>query len=83
MPEAHALARIRRNIDSHPQQIKSILAATGIRQEYLGGVSKDQAKVVKRFVDEHKETSLKTKPKVRSSFLPYKSYCDIRSIAVT
>jgi hypothetical protein len=64
MPEAAALAALRRNIDKRPQHIKAILSAAGIRKEFLGGVAKDEGKVVKRFVDEHAETSLKTKPKV-------------------
>ena len=68
MPEASALAALRRNIDRRPQQIKTALCSPGIRKEYLGGVSKDEGKIVKRFIDEHKETSLKTKPKVSNSF---------------
>jgi hypothetical protein len=64
MPEASALAALRQNIDKRPRQIKDVLSLPGIRKEYLGGVAKDEGKVVKRFLDEHKETSLKTKPKV-------------------
>lgn len=69
MPEADALATLRRNIDRRSERMKAILCAPGIRKEYLGGVSKDQTKVVKRFVDEHAESSLKTKPKVSASQL--------------
>ena len=64
MPEAAALAKLRRNIDRRPQQVKSVLSSSGIRKEYLGGVPKDEKKVMERFVAEHKDTSLKTKPKV-------------------
>lgn len=68
MPEAAALAALRRSIDRRPQQIKAVLSSAGIRKEYLGGVSKDEGKVIKRFVDEHAESSLKTKPKVSGGF---------------
>jgi hypothetical protein len=44
--------------------MKTVLCAASIRKEFLGGVAKNEAKVVKRFVDEHAESSLKTKPKV-------------------
>jgi hypothetical protein len=64
MPDAAALAALRRDIDRRPQRLKTVLSAGGIRKEFLGGVAKDEAKVVKRFVDEHTESSLKTKPKV-------------------
>jgi hypothetical protein len=64
MPEAAALSALRRSIDRKPEQLKTVLSSAGIRKEFLGGVSKDRAKIVKKFVDEHKETSLKTRPKV-------------------
>ena len=64
MPEAAALSALRRNIDKKPHQIKSVLSSSGIRKEFLGGVAKDEAKLVKRFVSEHEDTSLKTRPKV-------------------
>lgn len=67
MPEADALAALRRDINRRSERMKAILCAPGIRKEYLGGISKDQAKVVKRFVDEHVESSLKTKPKVSAT----------------
>ncbi|KIW09353.1 hypothetical protein, variant 1 [Verruconis gallopava] len=63
MPEAAALTALRQDIDRRPERIKSVLSSAGIRKEFLGGVAKDEAKVVKRFVNEHAETSLKTKPK--------------------
>lgn len=64
MPEAAALSALRRNIDRRPQQIKAALSSAGIRKEFLGGVSKDEEKIIKRFVSEHADTSLKTRPKV-------------------
>lgn len=64
MPEASSLAKLRRSIDRRPHEIKAVLSSSGIRKEYLGGVAKDEGKVVKRFIAEHAETSLKTKPKV-------------------
>jgi hypothetical protein len=71
MPEAAALAALRRDIDRRPQRIKALLCDANIRKEFLGGVSKDEAKVGKRFVDEHAESNLKTKPKVSVSSLSF------------
>lgn len=67
-PEAPALAALRRNIDKRPEQIKALLCSRNIRKEYLGGVSKDEGNVVARFVGEHAQSSLKTRPKVSSHY---------------
>jgi len=64
MPEAQALARIRRHIDRRPHLLKQILLEPGIRKEFLGGVASDERKVVKAFAAQNQENALKTKPKV-------------------
>ena len=63
-PDAEQLAAIRRDIDSHPDALKDVLQQPGMRREFLGGVGSDGRKVVKTFVDQNKESALKTKPKV-------------------
>jgi hypothetical protein len=35
-----------------------------MRKEYFGNVADDEKKVVKKFVDQNKESALKTRPKV-------------------
>lgn len=68
MPEANAVALLRRDIDRRPQRIKAVLKNAGIRKEFLEGVANDDAKVVKKFVAQSSQSALKTKPKVSSFF---------------
>lgn len=64
MPEASKLALIRQNIDRNSQQLKDILMHPDVRGEILGGVPSDEKKVIKAFVNQNKESALKTRPKV-------------------
>ncbi|GBF62602.1 hypothetical protein TMEN_5154 [Trichophyton mentagrophytes] len=63
MPEASKLALIRQNIDRNSQQLKDILMHPDVRGEILGGVPSDEKKVIKAFVNQNKESALKTRPK--------------------
>lgn len=63
MPEAAAVAALRKDIDKRPQNIKDILLNDGIRKQFLGGVKKDEKLVIKAFADSNKENALKTKPR--------------------
>lgn len=69
MPEANAIALLRRDIDRRPQRIKAALKNADIRKEFLEGVPDNEAKVVKKFVAQSSQSALKTKPKVSSFFL--------------
>ncbi|RDI86389.1 hypothetical protein Vi05172_g3381 [Venturia inaequalis] len=69
MPEANAIALLRRDIDRRPQRIKAALKNAGIRREFLEGVPDNDAKVVKKFVAQSSQSALKTKPKVSPTFL--------------
>jgi hypothetical protein len=71
MPEANALALLRRDIDRRPQRIKAALRNANIRKEFMEGVPDNDVKVVKRFVTQNLESALKTKPKVSSIFHIY------------
>ena len=64
MPEASKLALIRQNIDRNSQRLKDILMHPDVRGEILGGVPNDEKKVIKAFVNQNKESALKTRPKV-------------------
>jgi len=64
MPEAQALARLRRDIDRRPHLLKQTLLGAGIRKEFLGGVASDEGKVAKALAAQNQENALKTKPKV-------------------
>ena len=66
MPEADALALLRRDIDRKPHKIKRVLTDTGIRKAFLGGVADDEAKAVKAFTDQssNRSNALKKHPKV-------------------
>ncbi len=55
---------MRRDIDRKSPKLKSVLLEPAMRKEFLGGVSKDEKKAVKAFVEQNKENALKTKPKV-------------------
>lgn len=69
MPEANAVALLRRDIDRRPQRIKAALKNAGIRREFLEGVPDNDAKVAKKFVAQSSQSALKTKPKVSPTFL--------------
>jgi hypothetical protein len=69
MPEANALALLRRDIDRRPQRIKAALKNAKLREEFMEGVPDNDVKVVKKFVAQNSESALKTKPKVSSIFL--------------
>lgn len=62
-PEAGPVAKLRTNIDRHPERIKQVLTDAGLRKEYLGGAPVNDAKVVKAFTAQNAENALKTKPK--------------------
>lgn len=64
MPEAAALARLRRDVDRRPHRLKAVLLDAGIRKNFLNGVGADEKKVVKAFVGQNAGNALKTKPKV-------------------
>jgi hypothetical protein len=64
MPEANALALLRRDIDRRPRRIKQALTDANIRKEFLGGVVENDLQAVKKFVAHNAENALKTKPKV-------------------
>lgn len=65
MPEAAPLSALRRDVDRRSHRIKQVLMDASIRKEIFGGVTRDEKKVVKAFVDQNQENVLKTKPKVR------------------
>lgn len=65
-PEAESLRKLRREFDRRSIKIKDILKEERIRKNFLGGVSTDEAKVVKAFVGltSNASTALKRNPKV-------------------
>ena len=67
MPEAQALARLRRQIDRRPYLLKRTLLGAGIRNEFLGGVASDEGKVAEALAAQNQGNALKTKPKVSAS----------------
>lgn len=64
MPEAQALATLRRDIDRRPHKIKRVLVDAGLRKHFFGGIADDERKAVKAFIGQNAENALKTKPKV-------------------
>lgn len=68
MPEASALAALRRDIDRKPHKIKSVLMDAGIRREFFGEAD-NEAKAVKAFLNQPSNLSnaLKKHPKVSHS----------------
>lgn len=66
MPEAQALAALRRSIDSKPERIKRVLTDAGIRREFFGGIPNDAEKAVRAFVSQpmNQSSALKKHPKV-------------------
>ena len=63
MPEAQALAKLRRDIDRRPNKIRKVLLDPGIRKEFLGGVTADEKKACKAFARHNADSALKTKPR--------------------
>jgi len=63
MPEAAAVAALRKDIDKRPQTMKNVLLNERIRKQFLGGVKGDEKLVIKAFADSNKENALKTKPR--------------------
>ena len=68
MPEASALAALRRDIDRKPHKIKSILMDEGIRREFFGKAD-NEAKALKAFLNQssNRSNALKKHPKVSQS----------------
>jgi len=66
MPEASALARIRRSIDRRPHALKQVLLSARLRKEFLGGASSNEKAVAKALATQNQGSALKTKPKVRN-----------------
>lgn len=64
MPEADALAKLRRNIDRKPHDIRRVLLDDAIRKEFLGGAGVTEKKAMKAFAAQNAGNALKTKPKV-------------------
>lgn len=68
MPEASALAKLRRDIDQQSHRLKDIIGDAGLRKEFFGGVGSNEKKVVGAFCSHNAESALKTKPKVSIPF---------------
>ena len=62
-PEAPPLALMRKDVDLKSHKIKAVLTAAELRREFFGGISNDEKKAVKAFVNMNTENMLKTKPK--------------------
>lgn len=60
---------MRRDIDRRPRKLKDVLSDESIRRDFLKGVPKNDAKVVKAFVAANASNALKTRPKVSYSSL--------------
>lgn len=63
MPEAAAVAALRKDIDKRPRNLVKVLLNESIRKQFLGGVKKDEKLAIKAFADSNKENALKTKPR--------------------
>ncbi|KAL9059361.1 MAG: hypothetical protein Q9162_001230 [Coniocarpon cinnabarinum] len=63
MPEAQALAKLRRNIDRKPRKIVEALTNPQIRKSFLGGIPADKEKAVSAFCKHNADSALKTKPR--------------------
>jgi hypothetical protein len=60
---------MRHDIDRRPRRLKDVLSDESIRRDFLKGVPKNDAKVVKAFVAANASNALKTRPKVSYSAL--------------
>ena len=63
MPEAQALAKLRRNIDKNARKIKQVLNLPQTRASFLGGIAADEGKATKAFTKHNAESALRTKPR--------------------
>ncbi|PYH97679.1 hypothetical protein BO71DRAFT_416851 [Aspergillus ellipticus CBS 707.79] len=63
MPEADKLALLREDVDRNSHRLKSVLRATHMRREIFNGLPDDDENVVEAFVNQNKESALKTKPR--------------------
>lgn len=64
LPEPVPLGLLRRDIDRHPQRIRTVLNDADIRKEFLDNAPNNEEKAVKAFIKKNVESALKTKPKV-------------------
>ncbi|KAF9884754.1 hypothetical protein FE257_001244 [Aspergillus nanangensis] len=62
-PEADRLALIREDIDRNSHGLKAVLNEEGIRREFFNGIPDNEEQAVKAFVNQNKESALKTRPK--------------------
>ncbi|KAF3008764.1 hypothetical protein E8E13_010251 [Curvularia kusanoi] len=64
-PDAESLRKLRREFDRRSTRIKAVLKEDRVRKNFLGGVSTDEAKVVKAFIGltSNASTALKRNPK--------------------
>lgn len=60
---------MRRDIDRRSRRLKDVLSDEAIRKDFLKGVPKNDAKVVKAFVAANASNALKTRPKVSYSII--------------
>ncbi|KAL8889811.1 MAG: hypothetical protein Q9215_002953 [Flavoplaca cf. flavocitrina] len=81
-PEAAPLAAMRKDIDRKSDRLKSVLLDPAMRKEFLSGISKDDKKAVKAFVEQNKENALKTKPKGYDAENPNISLLRLRNYTI-
>ncbi|KAL9626117.1 MAG: hypothetical protein Q9204_007567 [Flavoplaca sp. TL-2023a] len=81
-PEAAPLAAMRKDIDRKSDKLKSVLLDPAMRKEFLSGISKDDKKAVKAFVEQNKENALKTKPKGYDAENPNISLLRLRNYTI-
>ncbi|KAL8865179.1 MAG: hypothetical protein Q9198_009441 [Flavoplaca austrocitrina] len=81
-PEAAPLAAMRKDIDRKSDRLKSVLLDPAMRKEFLSGISKDDRKAVKAFVEQNKENALKTKPKGYDAENPNISLLRLRNYTI-
>ncbi|KAL8896509.1 MAG: hypothetical protein Q9192_003054 [Flavoplaca navasiana] len=81
-PEAAPLAAMRKDIDRKSDKLKSVLLDPAMRKEFLSGISKDNKKAVKAFVEQNKENALKTKPKGYDAENPNISLLRLRNYTI-
>jgi uncharacterized protein (TIGR02453 family) len=82
MPEASALAALRKDIDKKPQNLKNVLLNDGIRKQFFNGIKKDEKLVMKAFTDQNKENALKTKPRDYSADHKYIQLLRLRNFTI-
>ncbi|KAL1970338.1 hypothetical protein VTN77DRAFT_5498 [Rasamsonia byssochlamydoides] len=82
MPEASKLALLREDIDRNSQRLKAILRSAGMRREIFNGIPDDESEAVKAFVNQNRESALKTKPKGYEQDNPNIELLRLRSFTV-